>query len=259
MQRYWTLISRILSSSIGSLLILFLIEAAYLWLVLRGRIVVFFDTTFPINPLLALTRDLYYWNWPVFPGGESYSGSYFYMLDIASFFQLLGLPTGVLQYLSLLIITFISSSGFFLLVKYLLEGIADKRVYANLSSLVSGIFYSLSPFYTWDFVSNLSGYIYSYAFYSLLLYFALKFVTNKNKLSKDILYFTIIVILFSFGNSLGAPPVLWWELVIGLVFLAALYFSRLYKIYFINLGMVFLILAISFVPFFLPILLLFNH
>ena len=248
MQRYLAIISRILSSR-GPLVILFLIEAVYLWLVLRGRIVVFFDTGFPINPLLALTRDLYYWNWPVFPGAESYAGSYFYMLDIASFFQLLGLPTGVLQYLSLLIITFISSSGFFLLVKYLLEGIADKRVYTNLSSLVSGIFYSLSPFYTWDFVSNLSGYIYSYAFYPLLLYLALKYITSKSKLSKDLLYFTATALLFSFGNSLGAPPVLWWELVSGLVFLAALYFSRLYKIYFINLGIAFLILTISFAPF----------
>ena len=249
MQRYFTIVSRIFSSSRGSLLILFLIQAVYLWLVLRGRLVVFFDTSFPINPFLALTGNLYYWNWPVFPGGESYVGSYFYELTIASFFQLLGLSTGVLQYLSLLIFTSISSSGFFLLVKDLLNDFSANKAHINLSGLIAGLFYSLSPFYTLDFVSNLSGYIYSYAFYPLLLYFALKYVTNENKLSLDLMYFTTAVLLFSFGNPLGTPPVLWWELVIGLVLLIAMYILKLYKIYLINLGVVFLIVIASFLPF----------
>ena len=248
MQRHFTIMSRILSSR-GPLVILFLIEAVYLWLVLRGRIVVFFDTAFPINSFLTLTRDLYYWNWPVFPGGESYTGSYFYMLAIASFFQLPGLRTGVLQYLSLLIITFLSSFGFYLLVKHLLEGLSTKKANVNLSALVSGIFYSLSPFYTLDFVSNLSGYIYSYAFYPLLLYFALRYLSSKNKLSINLLYFTITALLFSLGNPLGAPPVLWWELVIGIIILITLYILKINKIYLTNLGIVLLILVISFIPF----------
>jgi len=249
MQRYLTLVSRILSSPRNALLFLFVIEAIYLWLVLRGRIVVFFDTAFPINPLLTLARDLYYWSWPLFPGGEYYAGSYFYALAIASFFQLFGLPTGILQYFSLLIDTFISSSGFFLLVRYLLVSHSTNKVYINLSGLLAALFYSLSPFYTLDFVSELSGYIYAYTFYPLLLYVALKYVTNKNKLSLDLLYFTIITILFSFGNPLGTPPVLWWELVIGLVLLIALYISKLYKINLTNLGIIFLVIIISFVPF----------
>jgi len=249
MRRYWTITSRILTSSRDLLLILFLIEAVYLWLVLRGRIVVFFDVGFPLNPILALTRELYYWNVPAFPGGGSYAGSYFYMLAIASFFQLLRLTTGVLQYLSLLISTFISSSGFYLLVKYLLEELSAKKVNINLSGLIAGLFYSLSPFYTYDFISDLSGYIYSYTFYPLLLYFALKYITNKDKLSLNLLYFTITVIFYSFGNPLGAPPVLWWELMISLTLLIALYVSKLYKIYLANLGIVFSITIISLLPF----------
>jgi len=249
MQRYWSITSRTLSSSKGSLLILFLIETVYLWLVLKGRIVVFFDTTFPINPILTLTRYLYYWNIPTFPGGESYIGSYYYMLGIASFFQLFGLGTGILQYISILITTFISSSGFYLLVRYLLDGLSDKKIRISLSALVSAIFYSLSPFYTLDFVSNLSGYIYSYAFYPLLLYLAVKYITNRSKLSLNLLYFTIIAVLFSFGNPLGAPPTLWWELVIGVTFLVGLYISKVYKIYLVNLGIAFVILIISFAPF----------
>jgi len=249
MQRYLTLASRIFSSQRYVLLFLFVIEAIYLWLTLRGRIVVFFDTAFPINPILTLTRNLYYWNWPSFPGGGTYSGSYFYALVIASFFQLFRLPIGVLQYLSLLIITFISSSGFFFLTRYLVDSFSANKAYINLSGLIAGLFYSLSPFYTLDFVSNLSGYIYSYTFYPLLLYFALRYVTNKGKLSLDLLYFTLVAVLFSFGNPLGAPPVVWWELVLGIVLLIALYVSKIYRIYITNLGIVFLIVIISFLPF----------
>jgi len=248
MQRYWTSALRILSSSKGSLLILFLIEAVYLWFVLEGRIIVLFDTSFPINPILMLNRDLYYWSWPVFAGGEYYAGSYFYMLAIASFFQLFGLKPGILQYLSLLIVTFISSLGFYFLVKHLLE-ISSPSIYINLSSLVSSIFYSLSPFYTNEFISDLAGYIYSYAFYPVLLYFALRYITSKNKLSPNLLYFTITALLFSVGDPSAVPPVLWWELVIGLGFIIALYFSKLYKIYLINLGIVFLILLLTLIPF----------
>jgi len=102
---------------------------------------VFFDISFPINPILMLSRDLYYWNWPIFPGRESYAGAYFYMLGTASFFQLLGSRIDVLQYFSLLIITFISSSGFYLLVKFLLEGVSTNNMNINLSALVSGIFF----------------------------------------------------------------------------------------------------------------------
>jgi len=250
MERYLTITSRILSSSKGSLFILFLIEAVYLWLVLKGRIVVFFDTSFPINPILTLIRSLYYWNYPSFPGTEWYAGSYFYLLAIASFFQLFGLRTGVLQYLTLLVTTFISSSGLFLIVKYVLESLwGSKKLFVNLSGLIAGLFYSLSPFYVFNFVSNLSGYIYAYAFYPLLLYFVIRYVTNRNKISLNLLYFTVMSVIFSFGNPLGTPPILFWELVIGLVFLISFHALKIYKIYLTNLAIVFLILIISFIPF----------
>jgi len=111
------------------------------------------------------------------------------------------------------------------------------------------VFFLLSPFYTVDFVSNLSGFVSSSAFYPLLLYFSLRYVTSKNKLSLDFLCFTVISIFFSFGNSLGAPPVIWWELVIGIVFPIGLHALKLYKIYLTNLRIALLILVISFVPF----------
>jgi len=255
MQRYFRITSRILSSSRSSLFILFLIEAIYLWLVLRGRIITFSDTDFPINPILALTRSFYYWNFPKFPGAEGYAGYFFYKLAIASFFELFGLRTSVLQYLSLLMVTFISSLGFFYLVKYFLEGSlatttgTNRKTYENLSALVSGFFYSITPFYTYIFISDLADYIYVYTFYPLLLYFIFRYITNKNKLSLDLLYFTIVAILFSIGNPLEVAPALWWELVIGIVLLIALYFSKLYKIYFINIGIVLLILIILLLPF----------
>jgi len=249
MQRYLTITSRVLSSSKGPLLILFLVEAVYLWLVLKGRIVLIFDSSFPINPMLTLTRFLYYWDGTLFPGGVTYAGADFYMYGIASFFQLFGLGTGVLQYLSLLITTFISSSGFFLLVKYLLESLSDKKTYVNLSGLVAGLFYSLSPFYVFEFVSDIAEFVYSYAFYPLLLYFALRYITSKNKLSMNLLYLTIVALLFSLGNPLTTPPELWWELVIGLAFLVTLYISKIYAIHLTNLGIVFLIVIISLVPF----------
>ncbi|BBL47976.1 hypothetical protein MJ1HA_2091 [Metallosphaera sedula] len=226
---------------------LFIVEALYIWLVLRGRIVVFYDTGFPLNPLQAMTRSLSYWNWPVFPGASTYGSSFIEMNALALFFQYLGFKVGIIQYLTLLFFTFLSSLGFYYIVQLIL--IHSSVIYRQLGGFLSAFAYSISPFFTNAFVSDLSGYIYSYAFFPITLYLLLKYISSDSKISRLLIAYTITAILFSLGDSVGAPPVLWWEIVIGMFVISSLIVYRMIKAYLANLLISIVILFITQLPF----------
>ncbi|MEM4912385.1 MAG: hypothetical protein QXJ81_06145, partial [Metallosphaera sp.] len=216
-------------------------------MVLEGRIVVFSDTGFPINPVNALITNLYYWNWPAFPGGSTYAGSYIEAWAVASFFYLMFKNTGLSQYFTLLTFTYISSIGIYFIVSLILN--SERNYLTYFSALVAGLFYVISPIYTFDFVSNLSGYIYSYSMFPLFLYFVLKYINSDRWVSLTLLGFITATILFSLGISFGTPPILWWELVTSIVILIILSIFKIIKFYIKKFLIVLITLIVSFIPF----------
>lgn len=202
-------------------LLLFLISSVYLWLLLKGEYIIsFFDYSYPFNPIAEALRNLYAWNFPLFPGGAGGGGGASILLyGEAAVLYLMGLSLPLGQYIVAETYLLLSVLGIYLLTKYIIEKTTGEtltyRIY--LSAFVAGLVFMIGIFTSLYIVSNTFPYIVIWAPFPLGLYLILKYVFSRSSYINKYLYANVVLLPLIVYIGTYIPTVLFWEIIISLI------------------------------------------